>query len=364
MSEWHYEWQNQFPVENQEVVFKRDKLIHRADVFINNTVIEFQHSPIKGEEFYDRNEFYNALGYNVIWIFDVQEKEVEYINDSKAGGGSIFSWKHPIQFLNDFDYKDKNVRVYLQNGRNTWNEDPNYRKIEYIDEIENLEEFNLIGIDWISPDGLKRFVCNEEISDIEFLEKYINFNFKESNFEDHKNYTIHDIADSISINNQNNFYGYCPKDENTLTNHTNCIDCKYLDINSFRCIKRFENLHKKDLELVNDIEYDDEGRVIEYDITINGENILYKNSKIIPSSKKSIIDFVFLNKNMKVARFLNTENGKIYQMSATNMKVLRDEKKCIGKYCGTEYGLKSYCEEKQIYYWNKKIWLLIWYVEF
>lgn len=39
MSEWHNSWQNQFPVENQEVVFELDGKKHRADVFINNTVI-------------------------------------------------------------------------------------------------------------------------------------------------------------------------------------------------------------------------------------------------------------------------------------------------------------------------------------
>ena len=61
MSDWHYDWQNQFPVDNQEIVFTKDNKIHRADVFINNTVIEFQHSPITEAEFNDRNNFYKSF---------------------------------------------------------------------------------------------------------------------------------------------------------------------------------------------------------------------------------------------------------------------------------------------------------------
>ena len=69
MSEWHYQWQNQFPLINQENVFTLNGRTHRADVFINKTVIEFQHSPISKNEFEDRNRFYNGLGFYVIWIF-------------------------------------------------------------------------------------------------------------------------------------------------------------------------------------------------------------------------------------------------------------------------------------------------------
>lgn len=74
MSEWHFEWQAKFPIENREVVVEKEGVIHRADVLINNTVIEFQHSPIKSEEFEARNSFYKSCGYHVVWLFDATDK--------------------------------------------------------------------------------------------------------------------------------------------------------------------------------------------------------------------------------------------------------------------------------------------------
>ncbi len=74
MSEWHYSWQKLFPKECREFVIERQGVKHRADVFINNTVIEFQHSPITAEEIKERNEFYLGCGYHVVWIFDADKK--------------------------------------------------------------------------------------------------------------------------------------------------------------------------------------------------------------------------------------------------------------------------------------------------
>ena len=66
-SEWHKEWKNKFPKENREVVVGE----HRADVLINNLVVEFQHSKISIEEFRARNDYYREKGYNIVWLFDV-----------------------------------------------------------------------------------------------------------------------------------------------------------------------------------------------------------------------------------------------------------------------------------------------------
>lgn len=74
MSEWHFEWQSKFPIDSREVVVERDGVVHRADILINDTVIEFQHSHIDGEEFEARNSFYKNCGYRVVWLFDVADK--------------------------------------------------------------------------------------------------------------------------------------------------------------------------------------------------------------------------------------------------------------------------------------------------
>ena len=74
MSEWHYNWQCLFPEANREIVVEKDGVKHRADVLINNFVIEFQHSPITAEEITERNNFYLSCGYTVVWVFDAEGK--------------------------------------------------------------------------------------------------------------------------------------------------------------------------------------------------------------------------------------------------------------------------------------------------
>ena len=74
MSDWHFEWQSKFPIECREVVVEKDGVVHRADILINDTVIEFQHSRISGEEFESRNSFYKSCGYRVVWLFDATDK--------------------------------------------------------------------------------------------------------------------------------------------------------------------------------------------------------------------------------------------------------------------------------------------------
>ena len=51
MSDWHKTMQEQFPIECREVVMKHNGEIHRADVFKDGVVVEFQHSPITPQEF-------------------------------------------------------------------------------------------------------------------------------------------------------------------------------------------------------------------------------------------------------------------------------------------------------------------------
>lgn len=71
MSEWHYNWKAMFPLECREVQIVRNDIMHIADVFINNTVIEFQHSHISEENFKNRNVFYPKYVGRLFWIFDM-----------------------------------------------------------------------------------------------------------------------------------------------------------------------------------------------------------------------------------------------------------------------------------------------------
>ena len=76
MSEWHLDWQAQFPVHTREVVLEKDGERHRADVCLQERrlVIEFQHSPISQEDFERRCLFYTGCGYQLVWVFDATGK--------------------------------------------------------------------------------------------------------------------------------------------------------------------------------------------------------------------------------------------------------------------------------------------------
>lgn len=105
MSEWNINWQNRFPVSTQEILKIDDNgKKHIADVLINQkTVIEFQHSNLPYEVFNDRNEFYNKMGYRVIWIFDGNK-----IFENGYSGG-IMNYTAPLKPLS----KQKKIPNYL-----------------------------------------------------------------------------------------------------------------------------------------------------------------------------------------------------------------------------------------------------------
>jgi competence CoiA-like predicted nuclease len=121
MSEWHSEWQNQFPAKNQEVVVELDGEKHRADVMACGYVIEFQHSPIAAEEFEERNNFYLRYGKKVIWVFDFakefSEKQIKFYDQWSTGydNGGQFKWSYAKRFLQSFlPQKNKNIIVFFQ----------------------------------------------------------------------------------------------------------------------------------------------------------------------------------------------------------------------------------------------------------
>jgi hypothetical protein len=117
-SEWHIKMQGFFPTDAREVVIRHNGIVHRADVFIENTVIEMQHSPISAEEFNDRNEFFTSLGYRVVWVFDVRDKkynnQIQYLDEDTS---TKFKWSHPMRIFEILDKPltdyDKSFAVYL-----------------------------------------------------------------------------------------------------------------------------------------------------------------------------------------------------------------------------------------------------------
>lgn len=91
-TEWHYEWQECFGLENSEVIFECGKIKHIADIQIGNTVIEFQHSRIDKTDVVERNEFYNNWGLKMVWVFDARsEVENERLHSYEIN--SKYNWR-------------------------------------------------------------------------------------------------------------------------------------------------------------------------------------------------------------------------------------------------------------------------------
>lgn len=121
ITEWHINWQNFFPDDNQEVIYKNNETEekHIADVSIDNLIFEFQHSPISKEEFEKRIDFYiNKLGKKLIWVFDYTNTlyyiQIEkYINPFKIAKIKFDRRNFKLDFYNRdnllyiYDLRDK-----------------------------------------------------------------------------------------------------------------------------------------------------------------------------------------------------------------------------------------------------------------
>ena len=118
MTEWHCEWQGNFPV--TEVIFKKinDKQIkeRRADVLLNDFfVVEFQHSMMNIEEVDNRTNDYKLHNKEIIWVINgnksILEKELNYSKRIYLEFISDY-WKFE-SFINcQYIYIDINEKIY------------------------------------------------------------------------------------------------------------------------------------------------------------------------------------------------------------------------------------------------------------
>jgi competence protein CoiA len=68
-TQWHLDWKKLFPKQSVEIILGE----HRADVLLNETVIEFQNSPITPAEINERELFYGRM----IWVFNAQRWHIK-----------------------------------------------------------------------------------------------------------------------------------------------------------------------------------------------------------------------------------------------------------------------------------------------
>jgi hypothetical protein len=118
MTEWHCEWQSNFPI--TEIEFKKqcERQIknRRADVVLDdNNVIEFQHSIMTKLEVDNRIHDYKLHNKNIIWIID-GNKGIE-INELKYCGRIYLefvseNWKFESFISCDYIYININDKIY------------------------------------------------------------------------------------------------------------------------------------------------------------------------------------------------------------------------------------------------------------
>ena len=265
MSEWHLYWQNLFPEKCREVVMEHDGSIHRADVFVNDVVIEFQHSSMLNTEFDERNMFYNSLGYKVIWVFDFEEESSQKrINQTKTP--LVYNWKWAKGTFKNFDPTKENVQVFFQLDSS----------------IRNGREIpNLYKIIWKGKNGIKLFGVDKHIyNDKDFylekrnvVPKYLQEDVINDMFNEHR---------VCQIGTGKIFHG-CPLSENGFSSdemqvneYGYCPDCKY-NASYFKCNYPLYYLEIPEAAVITNIKKDKFGLVFEVSYKLDDETIITKS---------------------------------------------------------------------------------------
>lgn len=113
ISQWHNEWEAFYPIDNREITIALGDIKHRGDIVVNNTVVEFQHSPISSAHFQERTNFYLSAGYKVIWLFDFTD---QYEKEKIDYNGFFFEWARPNSTFRDVTCTRENVDLFFQLG--------------------------------------------------------------------------------------------------------------------------------------------------------------------------------------------------------------------------------------------------------
>lgn len=106
--EWHRKMQDLFPKESQEIILENAGEKHIADVCLTKPngqllVIEFQDSPMSREEFITKTLFWKSNNADMIWVFNLSNKDIREFPNADKRNMFAYEWKHPFYTLgNDF----------------------------------------------------------------------------------------------------------------------------------------------------------------------------------------------------------------------------------------------------------------------
>lgn len=369
MSDWHREWQERFPEENREVVIEYNGVKHRADVLVGNTVIEFQHSKMSNEEFWERNKFYTDAGYELVWLFDlIEEFRVGRVKES-GNTGYQYRWYYSWHTFDGFSPKEnKKVKVCFQFGESVSDGD-------YV--IESLV--------WRSPDGRYFITSENEIYDQgEFVSLFGAKKETDESVDGSESlFTIVDVQDTLIEVSE--MYSPCFINKSGREHYEKCDNCRYstkcfnseaigndfYDLYLRRpekvkaeytsgCLYRFQDIlcgwdnHK---DKVISVTYDQEYRVKELVVVKSGEKIT-KTYERVPLQGKTLLELLKDSK-CNVLGVVNVITGIRVKVGNSdyfrNATVYR-----IQGYLGRGRGKGYYNDRRDIYGWNKPEWIVEW----
>lgn len=357
MTEWHYEWQNRFPKEYQEIVKTKDGQKHRADVLIESekVVFEFQHSPLSPDEFEDRNSFYNSLGYKVIWIFDVEEQyQNEQIENYRS---DLWSWKRPKRTFDYYDCKNKLVQLYLQ--------------------LDN-SDIDLIKVTWCTDDkGLSRFATDGYGYDEESIVHMFDDDKKQNEPTECKLCELFDKMIQLNSRDHTTYYFGCPISSTHKCADSNidipdekfaeimpCMECKYqcksYDYYNYApiCKKRFLDLNLDGNTIVKVESRDKNG-------FINKISYLKDNKRIyidMPTFQQNITKDVYTlweENHCTVATFRNVRTGFYIRIYKNPKEQKYKYGKVYGCFSKDKYSFPKTSSE--LYGVDRPEWVIDWF---
>ena len=127
---WHKAWKEKFPEDYREKVFSQFGQKRIADIQYGNQVLEFESRRIELVELRSRNNFWIALGFKPLWVFQCLESRADRLERTRSlniywfknGFKRLIGFRTPfvIDFngetfeVRDYWYLDDNGRIYLR----------------------------------------------------------------------------------------------------------------------------------------------------------------------------------------------------------------------------------------------------------
>lgn len=350
MTEWHKSWQEKYPEENREVVLRNKGQTHRADVLIASNVVEFQYSPISKSEFFERNRFYNACGYKVIWLFNMRDKWDEGLISEHEKKRGIYIWKYASAIFDDFYPQGcSEVRLYFD---------------VHCEIYENEIDYDILKINWRPPNKWNRFAA-DYLGEISFLNNSgLHIQYPEREYAPlpilfDRLVTLKDDFDDRVVHG-------CPlKSSWTADPGADCGFCEYHSYDEresqYLCTERFKDI---DLNTVVGSETDEWGRVTSVVCSTNGLNET-KTFSPVPCPGETVKYLWDSLAPLAVVRMRNLKTGLMVQFHENYCDPIKQIKKynrCYGKilYPGYDNWTNN---TRDVPDWDKPIWVAEWYIK-